>query len=191
MKKIITLLFSTSFLLLACNNESKDSVQKADSANKANLDSGNSKQTVATDEETSAFLVKAANGGMAEVQLGQTAEQKATDAGVKKFAAMMVHDHSGANEKVKTLAAQRNVTLPAVVGDDMKKIMDDLSKKTGRDFDKAYVFEMVKDHENDIDLFENAEGKVNDSEVKAFITNTLPTLRMHLDSVKALQKKMK
>ena len=191
MKKIITLLFSTSFLLLACNNESKDSVQKADSANKANLDSGNSKQTVATDEETSAFLVKAANGGMAEVQLGQTAEQKATDAGVKKFAAMMVHDHSGANEKVKTLAAQRNVTLPAVVGDDMKKIMDDLSKKTGRDFDKAYVFEMVKDHENDIDMFENAEGKVNDSEVKAFITNTLPTLRMHLDSVKALQKKMK
>lgn len=191
MKKIISLLFSLTLLLWACNNESKDSVEKADSTNQANLDSGNTSQTVATDEESSFFLVKAADGGMAEVQMGQMAQQKAKDPAVKSFGAMMVHDHSAANDKVKAMAAQRNVTLPVALSDEMQKKMDDLGRKSGADFDKAYVFDMVKDHETDIDLFEKSAGKVNDSEIKTFINNTLPKLRMHLDTIRIIQKRLK
>ena len=101
---------------------------------------------------------------------------------------MMVHDHSAANEKVKTLAAQRNVTLPMAVSDESQKDIDDCSKKTGREFDKAYISDMVKKHQATIDMFEDAANKSNDADVKTFINNTLPKVREHLDSAKAIQK---
>src|SRR5689334_6988639 len=117
MKKVTAALFITALFAWACNsNESKDSVEKADSTNKANMDSSSSsssnKPTVTADAATSEFLVKAADAGMAEVQMGQSAQSKAVNARVKDFAAMMVHDHSAANDKVKSFAAQRNVVLP-------------------------------------------------------------------------------
>jgi putative membrane protein len=191
MKKVTAALLAMTVVICACNNESKDSVEKADSANKANIDSPGVKRPVMADEETSSFLVKAANGGMTEVQLGQMAQQKGADQKVKDFAAMMVHDHSAVNEQVKALAAQRNVILPDSISDENKKEMNDLGKKIGRAFDKAYINAMVKGHESTIDLFEKAEEKVNDTEVRTFINNTLPKVRNHLDSAKAIQKSMK
>jgi len=192
MKKVTMILSAVAMIAVACNNESKDSVEKADSANKANIDSSStSNQTVATDAETSSFLVKAADGGMTEVKLGQLAQQKGNDPRVKDFGSMMVHDHSAVNDQVKTLAAQRNVTLPDSVSDDHKKEIADLSAKSGKAFDKAYVSAMVKGHESTIDLFEKSLDKSNDSEVKTFINNTLPKVRNHLDSIKAIQKTMK
>src|ERR1044071_2873332 len=106
-------LFALPLFVLACNNEASDSVDKADSANKAKLDSPSSRPGITTDEASTNFLVKAADGGMAEIALGEIAKQKATNSSVKQFASMMVNDHSGANGQVKSLAAQRNVTLPA------------------------------------------------------------------------------
>jgi len=191
MKKVPLILLAMSFLIWACSNETKDSVEKADSANKANIDSPSSQQpTVTTDEETSSFLVKAANGGMAEVKLGEIAQQKATNPKVKDFGSMMVHDHSSDNDKVKTLAAQRNVTLPTAVSDESQKDIDDCSRKSGRDFDKAYINAMVKKHQATIDMFEKAANTINDADVKTFINNTLPKVKEHLDSAKAIQKAM-
>jgi len=192
MKKVTMILSAVVMIAVACNNESKDSVEKADSANKANIDSSStSSQTVATDAETSSFLVKAADGGMTEVKLGQLAQEKGNDPRVKDFGSMMVHDHSAVNDQVKSLAAQRNVTLPDSVSDDHKKEIADLNAKSGKAFDKAYVSAMVKGHESTIDLFEKSLDKSNDSEVKTFINNTLPKVRNHLDSIKAIQKTMK
>jgi putative membrane protein len=195
MKTILSGLFILCIFICSCNNDTKDSVEKADSANKARLDSNNgntnSNAQIQTDEASSSFLVKAANGGMMEVQAGGMAEQKALNASVKDFGSMMVHDHSVANDKVKTLASQRNVSLPGMVGDDEQKMMTDLGKKSGRDFDKAYINSMVKDHEKDIKEFEDAAEKVTDADVKTFINTTLPILRTHLDSAKAIQKRLK
>ncbi len=194
MKKVTAALFVAALFTWACNsNETKDSVEKADSTNQANIDSsGNSsKPTVTADAETSGFLVKAADAGMAEVQLGQSAQSKAVNPRVKDFAAMMVHDHSAANDQVKSFASQRSVVLPDSVGDAHKKTMNDLAKKTGKDFDKAYMDAMVKGHESVVDMFEKSADKVNDTEVKTFINNTLPTIKAHLDSAKAIRKALK
>jgi putative membrane protein len=191
MKKRAFVLFALPLIVLACNNEASDSVDKADSANEAKLDSPSSRPGITTDAESTNFLVKAADGGMAEVALGEVAQQKATNSSVKQVASMMVTDHSSANGQVKSLAAQRNVTLPAVPGDDHQKKSDDLLKKSGADFDKSYMNTMIDDHQKTIDLFEDASGDVNDAEIKTFIDNTLPKLRMHLDSAKAIQKRLK
>lgn len=192
MKRISYWLLSLSLIAMACNNEASDSVEQADSANEAKLDSqGRAGNTITTDQESTDFLVKAADGGMAEVKMGELAQQKATNSQVKSFASMLVNDHMGANEQVKRLAAQRNVTLPNDVSTDNQKMYDDLSKKTGGNFDKAYMDEMIDDHQKDIDLFEKASNRVNDAEIKTFIDNTLPKLRQHLDSARAINKLLK
>lgn len=190
MKTRVSLLLALTFVLLACNNESKDSVEKADSFNEARQDTM-AQAAMVPDEESSSFLVKAADAGMAEVELGQMAQQKATNQKVKDFASMMVHDHSAAYAEVKTLAAKRNIALPDSVSAENKQKATALEKRTGKTFDKNFMATMIKDHEEAIDLFEKASGKVKDSEVKTFADNTLPKLRMHLDSAKAVQKAIK
>jgi putative membrane protein len=184
--------FALPFLLLACNNEGKDSVEKADSANEAKMDSNSTtSQTLQTDEASSSFLVKAADGGLTEVRMGELGQQKATNTSVKNFATMMINDHTGANDQVKSLAAQRNVTLPDAPAADNQKNVEDLAKKTGKDFDKAFMDAMINDHEKTVDLFKSASSKSNDADVKAFADNTLPKLQMHLDSAKAIRKMLK
>jgi putative membrane protein len=142
-------------------------------------------------EEDIKFINEAASGGLAEVELGQMAQTKATDPQVKEFGAMMVQDHTKANDELKALAEKKNITLPATPSEQQRKVKDELSTKSGKDFDNAYVLNMVKDHKKDIKLFEDASKKVDDPELKAFIVKTLPTLRMHLTHVQAIEKNKK
>jgi putative membrane protein len=147
--------------------------------------------TAAVDEESADFAVKAANGGMMEVQLGDAAQQLAAGSRVKEFGNMMVRDHSKANDELKTLAATKNITLPDSVGEDHRKHIDDMKMKKGVDFDKAYIDMMVDDHKEDIDMFEKAANNLKDADLKAFAARTLPTLRAHLDSAQTIQETMK
>lgn len=142
--------------------------------------------------EASQFMVKAANGGMMEVELGSLAKDKATNPQVKEFAAMMVTDHSKANDELKSLAATKNFTLPATMDNDHREHITDLSNKTGKDFDKAYMDMMVDDHKEDIDLFEDITKKDNvDADLKAFATKTLPTLKKHHEAAKKIKDALK
>ena len=194
MKKTLATIAAAAFIFASCNNGApKDSVEKADSVNTVKTDSpATVKEAIKTDEESTAFLVKAANGGMAEVALAQLAKTKAQDTAVQHFSDMMIADHGAANEKVKALAAERNVTLPAAEPDaEKKKEADDLGKKTGKDFDKAYVDAMVKGHKETIDMFNSASGKVKDAGVKTFVDNTIPTLEHHYMRIKDIKKGMK
>jgi putative membrane protein len=190
-KRISFLIIVCIVALFACNNEAKDSVEKADSSNEVKQDSATiNPQAIVTDEESTMFLVKAANSGMAEVQMGELAQQKAVNQDVKNFGAMMKTDHDAANKLVSELATQRNVTLPQAIGDIQKRDIDDLNKKNGTDFDKAYIKTMIRAHTETIDLFEQAANKSKDAEIKTFVNNTLPRLKNHLDSARIIQKKI-
>lgn len=191
MKKIWITFCAAAVVLAACNNAAEDSVAEADSINDANLSDTTAGQPMAADAETASFLVDAANGGMAEVQLGQLGQEKASSQRVKDFAAMIVSDHQAANDQVKSLAGQRTVALPEMVGDDKMKKIEDVRKKSGREFDRAFMDLMVDEHQAAIDLFEKAQNRANDSGVKTFVDNTLPKLRMHLDSAKAVRDAIK
>ncbi|GAB2537609.1 DUF4142 domain-containing protein [Spirosoma aerophilum] len=166
--------------------ESSDSVENAEDANEAKEDAG----TGAT-EESNEFAVKAATGGMMEVELGRLAQEKAQSKDVKDFGAMMVSDHSKANEELKSIAATQNITLPTTLGEDEQKHVNDLAKLSGAEFDKKYVSLMVDDHKEDIDLFKKAaeDDKTNPA-VKSFASKTLPTLQKHMDEINAIDKKM-
>jgi putative membrane protein len=137
------------------------------------------------------FVEDAAIGGMSEVELGKLAATKAASADVKNFGQMMVTDHTKANDELKALATKKGWKLPTEVDSSHKSTADDLKSRTGADFDKEYVEEMVDDHETDVKAFEDKAKNATDPDLKAFAEKTLPVLRKHLDAIKAIQAKMK
>jgi putative membrane protein len=132
--------------------------------------------------------VKATAGNQLEVVLGKMAQTNGGSAGVRRFGEMMVRDHSEGEKELRGLAASKQIILPDTISNDQKKEVNDLQKKTGRSFDKAYVKMMVSDHKDDIGEFQKASQKANDRDIKAIAAKMLPILQMHLDSAQALEK---
>ncbi len=126
------------------------------------------------------FMDKAAQGGMAEVELGQLAEQNGQSAEVKAFGKRMVHDHSKANDQLKQLASQKGVSLPTSLDAKDQATKDKLSKLQGAAFDKAYMKDMVADHEHDVAEFKHESMAAHDPDLKSWAGQTLPTLESHL-----------
>jgi putative membrane protein len=126
------------------------------------------------------FVTDVAMDGMAEVELGRVAADKASSADVKKFAQRMVDDHSKANDELKTLAQNKNITLPTAVDAKHKAAMDRLSKLSGESFDRAYMQDMVRDHQKAVTAFRTESKGGKDADVKAWAAKTLPTLEEHL-----------
>lgn len=132
------------------------------------------------------FYKKAAEAGIAEVDAANLAESKSSSQPVKDFAAMMVTDHTAANDKLKALAATKNISLPtsaSVMQISKKAELDVLSGDT---FDKAYIKSQVKAHHQAVYLFKKESTSGQDADAKAFATATLPTLQAHLKKIKSI-----
>ena len=134
------------------------------------------------------FITKAAQGGLAEVELGQIAAQKATDPQVKQFAQRMVEDHGKANDKLKQVATSKNLTLPTDPPSNAKREEDKLNKLSGEQFDKEYMKHMLSDHKKDVSLFRSTAKSAKNSDVKQFASETLPTLEQHLLMAQTIAK---
>jgi putative membrane protein len=128
----------------------------------------------------SGFMTKAAQGGIAEVEMGRLALQHASNEKVKQFGQRMVDDHSNANDQLKQLASQKGVTLPTEVNAKQKSTINKLSQLSGSEFDRVYMADMVKDHQEDVAEFQHEANSGNDPDVKAFAGKVLPTLQDHL-----------
>ncbi len=190
---MIALVPMIALALGSCGGSSnKDAVETADSIN-TNADTSTSRMGDSTGiaEADSKFATEAANAGMAEIALSDLALKKATNADVKAFAQQMITDHKAAAEKLKALATAKNITLPAVTGEEEQKTAADLQTKAGAEFDKAYVDIMVKDHDKAVSLFEDGSKNCVDADLKAFATETLPTLKAHQEHIKTIKDKMK
>jgi len=135
------------------------------------------------------FLNEAADGSMAEVELGKLALQKAADAGVKKFGQRMLEDHSKANDELRQLAAGKGVDLPQAPSAKNRDLKRRLASLRGTAFDKAYMSDMVADHKEDVAAFQRESNWGRDPQVKSFATQTLPTLRDHLKHAQEISPK--
>ena len=138
------------------------------------------------DSPDASFMKSAAEGGMSEVELGQLAQQKASNPAVKDFGAMMVKDHTAANDKLKALAASEQVTLPDSPSLMQKASKTKLNMLSGDSFDKSYVKGMIDDHKDDIKEFQNEISEGKDPQARAFASATLPTLQMHLQKIQSI-----
>jgi putative membrane protein len=196
-----TLTISAIVILIACGGGNTNvNVNSSNYNSNSNSNSngsyiGNAANTVSNAASSmmtaspASFSKDAAEGGMAEVKLGQLAAKNAKDPEVKKFGQMMVTDHGKANDELKALAAKKNWQLPADIGSH-QSTYDKLSKLNGADFDKEYVDNMVSDHEADLKEFQRQADNGSDPELKAFAAKGVTMIQRHLDAIKAIQAKM-
>lgn len=140
----------------------------------------------AADIPDAAFYKQAAEGGIAEVQLGDLARQKSSNYSVKEFGAMMVKDHSAANDKLKAVADSKNITLPTGAGADGRAEKVKLELLSGESFDKSYIKGMIKDHQDDIAVFTKEATSGQDPDAVAYAKATLPTLKEHLNKIQSI-----
>jgi putative membrane protein len=137
------------------------------------------------------FVMDAARGNMAEVELGKLAAEKGTADSVKQFGKRMTDDHSKANAELKEFAEKKGITLPADLDSKHKQLRDRLAKLNGADFDRAYANEMVKDHKKDVADFKRETNRAKDPDLKAWASKTLPTLEDHLKQAQDMQAQVK
>jgi len=133
------------------------------------------------DHKEVAFIKDAAQGGEAEVEMGQLAQQKGQNSQIKELGTRLQQDHTKANQELTQLAQKENVTLPAEPTHKENRMTSKLQAKTGADFDKAFAEHVLTDHEKDIRKFQKALQDSKDPDLKAFIQKTLPVLRQHLE----------
>jgi putative membrane protein len=131
------------------------------------------------------FASGAASGGLAEVQLGQLAEQKAATPQVKEFARTMVSDHTQANQDLEQIAQQENLNLPKQPYKKERTQAQRLEKLSGASFDKQYMTDMVQDHRKDISEFQREATSGKDPTLKSYAQKYLPVLQKHLQMAEA------
>jgi putative membrane protein len=133
------------------------------------------------------FYKHAAEAGIAEVEAGKLAESKGSSAAVKDFGAMMVKDHTEANNKLKAVATTQNVTdLPTTSSVKQMANKAKLEVLTGDTFDKSYIKGQISAHEETAALLKKEIASGQDSQAKAFAKETLPTVQAHLKKIRAI-----
>ena len=189
----------------ACNNSGSGTTSTTDSTStvKAKIDTAvqdvkQGAQNMANDVKNavagntdSNFVVKATLANMEELKILQAGWDNGTSKELKAHAKMMIADHKKLGAKVKEYATKKGYILPDNdngKGDDAVASLNKNSK--GNDWDKAWADKMVDGHKDAIDLFENNQNSVKDADLKALITDALPTLHSHLDMMKQLQDKL-
>ena len=193
MKKKISFM---GFCLLAlatwsCNNANNDGSNVADGPKPdsvTDVTGGTSTlSSVPLTKDDSIFIMEAAIGGLMEVEAGNIAQQNAAHPRVKNFGAMMVADHSKANDELKSLASSRGMILPSALPPDLQQHMEAMKKMKGKGFDNHYISMMTEDHQQDISKFEKQSTSGGDAQLKSWAASTLPVLMKHRDSIQAIK----
>lgn len=132
------------------------------------------------------ILIIASASNAAEIMLGQLAADSSQTPAIKEFGQMMVSDHTGAEAGLNSVASKYGVSVPGVPNPDHEKLRQQLLTLKGRQFDSVYIHSQVADHLDAVIQFQTAHDLGNNSELRTYLVNTLPTLQQHLQQAQAL-----
>lgn len=139
-------------------------------------------------EDDARFLRKAGESGMLEIQASKLAVEKSQHAEVKRYAEMMIKDHTAVDKELKALATSKGFQLPVELESGHQRKMENLRQLDGPSFDEEYADEIAVDaHEDAVELFEDAADDADDADIKAFASKHLPALQKHLEMGRELE----
>jgi putative membrane protein len=205
MKKLnsaIMLAFAV-YILQGCTNANKGTDQSADSlhqiANSAPQAPGTGKKQPApakplvmkVDNADATFAVDAARGSLVEIALSVDASRITKDEKIKTFAGTLITGQGKITDEVVAIARTKNVAVPMFISPDAEKNREALEKKSGEDFDKAYISAMIGDYRKALKLYKNAAKNCADTDLKAFAAKTATTIQLYLDAVNKINAGMK
>ena len=130
------------------------------------------------------------SGNAGEVRLAELALKNAQSEDVKKFAQMMINDHSKANDELSQVAKNHNIDFPPAPPAEAVEMSKTLLDLKGAEFDKKYMGEVVTGHTNDLAAYKKAKGEVKDHLLVAYVDETEPKVAEHLKAAKAIDDKL-
>src|SRR5687768_13020790 len=176
---VLSTLSVSALILTGCaNNQENESMGAGGPVVGSGGSSGQASSYLSEQDQT--FLKETAGAGLMEVQMGRLGAQKGQNQGVRQLGQKLVQDHSKANQELKLLASQKNVTLPTEVPTELQTMLAHLKSLEGAEFDKAFKKHALEHHQEDIQKFQKASESSPDGDVKAFAQKTLPVLQQHL-----------
>jgi putative membrane protein len=140
----------------------------------------------AQEDAESKFLTDAVRGDLAEVKLGELAQERGQSEGIREFGEMLVEDHSSALKKTAELAKDLEVIPPALPSAEQTEKHDALARLSGTEFDQRFAAEMVKGHQEEIAKYEK-QAQSGDSKVAKLAEDLLPKLKEHLAMAQRLE----
>jgi len=188
--RVIIVVLLAVFTTQACHRSSPLTGSADDSDSIVADTDTTSTLNLAVDKSDSDFAVDAANDNITEVELGKLAIKNGKDKKVKNLGVMMVKDHGKANAKLMILSKAKNLNLSTIPDSSGRKLIVELSKKTGNEFDKAYITIMIADHQEGVKKFADASSRLQDPDLKNYAIKTLPVLQKHLDAINAIHDSM-
>jgi putative membrane protein len=135
------------------------------------------------------FIKQASEAGEGEIKASEHAKKNASSEEVKTFAEEMIKDHRKAATELTRIATSKGIQPSQEPATSAKAKIKALETKKGASFDKAYSEMMVSDHKKAVELFEKASTDLDDAKLKEYATNTLPTLKHHLEMAEKLTGK--
>lgn len=132
------------------------------------------------------FMMKAAMMDMAEIQAGRLAVSQGASEAVKQFGQRMIDDHTRTSRQLMQIASTAGVTPPQTLDAKHKAAADKLSRMTGAEFDRAYMKQMVKDHQEAVSLYQRQSTRGSMAELRTFASATLPALQEHLSMARSM-----
>jgi putative membrane protein len=150
--------------------------------------SSSAPQSAQADRTDARFAKAAAQGGMAEIELGKLASERGSNEVVKAFGERMVVQHGAAGDQLKGTAQKDSITLPANMAPKYQQTVNRLSKLSGSAFDRAYAADMVGDHEKDLADFQKEVNTGKNEDMKAFASQTIPMIEEHLNQAREMLK---
>ncbi len=188
-------LLTILFIMAACNQRAKknmpvstDSISSADSLKAVNDSS--LKLNTPMDNSDVKFVTETIQACITEAELGKVAMHNAANKRVKNFGGIMIKDLNKAHNKLLALASSKNIILPTTPDTTEQRTINEFAKKTGKDFDTAYVNYMISDHKNYIQIFENQSKNAADPDIKKFATKSLRDLKNHLEAINTIHDSM-
>ncbi len=136
------------------------------------------------------FIQTAAQGGMAEIQMGQLADQNSSSPRVKAFADQMIKDHTAGDAQLKQIATAKGAVMPAGPNDDQQKMMATLQGEKGRKFDHDYVAGQIAGHQAMLEAYQTEAASGTDTDLKSFAAQTVPIVQQHLTMAQKLATPM-
>ena len=186
MKKILIISIS-SFFFFACKNESNGKAINNTSfteTGQPEIDTATGMNVVNDSDER--FLKERAAAILFEIETGQLALQKTNNQSLKELSNQIIKDRLVIMEELKKLSSLKNVTLPAVEGNQHASELQDLQKLNATEFDKKYLSLIIELMEEDTRKFEKAANNATSPEIKVFASKSLPKMRTHLDAARSL-----
>ena len=119
--------------------------------------------------------------------MAELVEKRASRQEVKDFAKKMDEDHKALLKDLTTTLKNRKIAIVAGTSKKDKARCKDLGKLEGKDFEVAFLKDVVADHEKAIRVCENQIANGKDEKVTEFATSAVKKLREHLKEAKKLR----